>query len=556
MKNQIKLMLITLAISIQVMANKPQSSKVDKVVVYLSGAHLYYNEQVQLKPGNNVFTFENISPNIIENTLQASSKGGTLMEVNTQVRYKEKKIVTTNYAKSIAQVLDSIEEITYQIQSYDNLLNTYSYEKKMLLNHPLITAGKSTKDSLPLLKSSMEFTREKLNEINVLELKSTKQKNKLEKEKARLNQRHQELVLLQNGEDPNNYATATPINQVLVSVYAENAGIADITFNYFIQNASWVPSYDLVANAANNQLTLKYFAQITQQSGLNWNQAALTLSSSNPMELNVKPVLAHWYIGFQEYRKLMNQRMSNAAAPLQKQSLRLQEDMSASMEESEVKYATQKSLSDYIQISENLIRTEYAIKLKYEINSDGKSHKVMIKEQQIPVQLEFAAVPKLSSEAFLMGRLSGWEDLQILPGGARIYFDGAYVGETFIGDQTNTDTLDLNLGRDRSLVITRKKVKDKTRVKTLENEKIETRTIEITVRNTKSQAIVLNVEDQIPISQNPNEIKVSLLNSDKAIIDEPSGKLSWKLKLSPKETEKILFTYEVRYPKNKTVYGL
>lgn len=555
MKNQIKLMLITLAISIQVMANKPQSSKVDKVVVYLSGAHLYYNEQVQLKPGNNIFTFENISPNIIENTLQASSKGGTLMEVNTQVRYKEKKIVTTNYAKSIAQVLDSIEEITYQIQSYDNLLNTYSYEKKMLLNHPLIT-GKSTKDSLPLLKSSMEFTREKLNEINVLELKSTRQKNKLEKEKARLNQRHQELVLLQNGEDPNNYATATPINQVLVSIYAENAGMADITFNYFIQNASWVPSYDLVANAANNQLTLKYFAQITQQSGLNWNQAALTLSSSNPMELNVKPVLAHWYIGFQEYRKLMNHRMSNAAAPLQKQSLRLKEDMSPSMEESEVKYATQKSLSDYIQISENLIRTEYAIKLKYEINSDGKSHKVMIKEQQIPVQLEFAAVPKLSSEAFLMGRLSGWEDLQILPGGARIYFDGAYVSETFIGDQTNTDTLDLNLGRDRSLVITRKKVKDKTRVKTLENEKIETRTIEITVRNTKSQAIVLNVEDQIPISQNPNEIKVSLLSSDNAFFDEASGKLSWKLKLSPKETEKILFTYEIRYPKNKTVYGL
>lgn len=555
MKNQIKLMLYTLAISLQVMANKPQTSKVDKVVVYLSGAHLYYTEQVQLKPGNNIFTFENISPNIIENTLQASSKGGTLMEVNTQIRYKEKKIVTTNYAKNIEQVLDSIEEITYQIQSYDNLLNTYSYEKKMLLNHPLIT-GKSTKDSLPLLKSSMEFTREKLNEINVLELKSTKQKNKLEKEKARLNQRHQELVLLQNGEGPNNYATATPINQVLVSIYAENAGIANITFNYFIQNASWVPSYDLVANAANNQLTLKYFAQITQQSGLNWNQAALTLSSSNPMELNVKPVLAHWYIGFQEYRKLMNQRMSNAAAPLQKQSLRLQEDMSASMEESEVKYATQKSLSDYIQISENLIRTEYAIKLKYEINSDGKSHKVMIKEQQIPVQLEFAAVPKLSSEAFLMGRLSGWEDLQILPGGARIYFDGAYVGETFIGDQTNTDTLDLNLGRDRSLVITRKKVKDKTRVKTLDNEKIETRTIEITVRNTKSQTIVLNIEDQIPISQNPNEIKVSLLSSDNAFFDEASGKLSWKLKLSPKETEKILFTYEIRYPKNKTVYGL
>ncbi|MCG9879750.1 MAG: DUF4139 domain-containing protein [Bacteroidia bacterium] len=555
MKNQIKLMMLLVGISFQVLANKPQFSKVDKVVVYLSGAHLYYKEQLQLQAGTNVFTFENISANLVENTLQASSKGGTLMEVNTQIRYKEKKITTTNYAKSIAQVLDSLEEINYQIQSYDNILYTYSYEKKMLLNHPLIK-GTSNRDSLPLLKSSMEFTREKLNEISALELKSNRQKNKLEKEKTRLTQRHQELVLLQNGEDPYNQVIAQAIKQVMVSVYAENAGIADISFNYFVPNASWVPSYDLVANPTNNQLTLKYFAQITQQSGLNWNHAALTLSSSNPMELNVKPVLAHWYIGFQEYRKLMNMRMSNAAAPLKKQNLRLAEKDNASMDDVRENYAEQKSLSDYIQISENLIRTEYAIKLKYEINSDGKSHKVMIKEQQIPVLLEFAAVPKLSTEAYLMGRLSGWEDLQILPGSARIYFDGAYVGETFVGDQSSTDTLDLNLGRDRSLVINRKKVKDKTRVKTLESEKIETRTIEIIVRNTKSQTITINVEDQIPISQNPNEIKVSLIHSDGAILDEVSGKLSWKLKLSPKETEKISFTYEIRYPKNKTVFGL
>jgi uncharacterized protein (TIGR02231 family) len=155
-----------------------------------------------------------------------------------------------------------------------------------------------------------------------------------------------------------------------------------------------------------------------------------------------------------------------------------------------------------------------------------------------------------------MGRLSAWEDLQILPGSARIYFDGAYVGETLLGSQSNTDTLDINLGRDRSLVISRKKVKDKTRVRTLENEKIETRTIELLVRNTKSQSILMNLEDQIPVSQNPNEIKVSLVDADGANLDEVSGILRWKIKLSAKETKKISFTYEVRYPKNKTIFGL
>jgi uncharacterized protein (TIGR02231 family) len=555
MKNQIKLLALMLLSMQHVFGNKPQLSKIDKVVVYLSGAHLYYNEKVNLQAGNNVFTFENISPNIIENTLQASSKGGTLMEVNTRVRYKEKKNPMNNYASSIAKILDSLSEVDYQIQGIENHLYVLSYEKKMLLNHPLIK-GTSLRDSLPLLRTSMEFTREKLSEILALELRWNRQKNDSEKEKNRLNLRHQELTLLQNGNYTDEGLAATPINQVVVSVYAENAGLADIQFSYFIENASWIPNYDLVANPNNSQLSLKYFALISQTSGLNWNQAALTLSSSNPMELNIKPVLANWYIGFIEYRRLTQKHLSNAALPLKKQSLRMQEDLDAPMAGSEGDYAEKKSLSEYIQISENLIRTEYAIKLKYEINSDGKSHKVMIKEQQIPIQLEFAAVPKLSSEAFLMGRLSAWEDLQILPGSARIYFDGAYVGETLLGSQSNTDTLDINLGRDRSLVISRKKVKDKTRVRTLDNEKIETRTIELLVRNTKSQSILMNLEDQIPVSQNPNEIKVSLVDADGANLDEVSGILRWKIKLSAKETKKISFTYEVRYPKNKTIFGL
>jgi uncharacterized protein (TIGR02231 family) len=215
-----------------------------------------------------------------------------------------------------------------------------------------------------------------------------------------------------------------------------------------------------------------------------------------------------------------------------------------------------KALSDYIEITENLIRTEYEIKLKYEIDSDGKPHKVLIKEQNIPMNLAFAAVPKISQDAFLLGKITGWEDLNLLPGAARIYFDGGYVGETYLNNQSSNDTLDINLGRDKSLVITRKKVKDKTKVKNLENERVETRSIEITVRNTKSMAVDISLEDQIPVVQGTNEIKVTLVEGSGANLDEVSGLLTWNFKLGSKDTKKITFTYEVRYPKSKQVYGL
>lgn len=554
MKNQIKILWIALLWVQSLSASKPIFASLDRVMVYLSGAHLYYSEQVNVQAGNNVFIFENISGSIQENTLQANTKGGTLMEVNTQIRYKEKKSIAPIYAKAIAQVLDSLEENEYHLLQVANQLSALEQEKKMLLNHPLIN-GKSQRDSLPLLKSSMEFTREKLSEILNLELKWKRRKDSFEKEKNRLNLRHEELSLLQNGNLNDTRLAAEPIHQILITVYAEQAGLALINFNYFIANANWVPSYDLLANASNKQIAIKYFAKISQTSGLNWRNANLSLSSSNPMELNIKPNLANWYIGFYEYRQMKQKALSNAARPLQKQTVRTTDNLQESDMEAE-RYVAQKSLSEYIQISENLIRTEYAIKLKYDIDCDGKFHKVMIKEQQIPIELVFAAVPKLSSESYLMGKISGWEDLQILPGAGRIYFDGAFVGETYLGDQSNTDTLQLNLGRDKSMVVNRKKIKDKTKIKTLENEKIETRTIEILVRNTKSQSILIDIEDQIPVSQNPNEIKVTLIEANGAKLDETSGLLTWNLKIASKETKKISFTYEVRYPKNKVVVGL
>jgi uncharacterized protein (TIGR02231 family) len=554
MKNQIKILWIALLWVQSLSASKPIFASLDRVMVYLSGAHLYYSEQVNVQAGNNVFIFENISGSIQENTLQANTKGGTLMEVNTQIRYKEKKSIAPIYAKAIAQVLDSLEENEYHLLQVANQLSALEQEKKMLLNHPLIN-GKSQRDSLPLLKSSMEFTREKLSEILNLELKWKRRKDSFEKEKNRLNLRHEELSLLQNGNLNDTRLAAEPIHQILITVYAEQAGLALINFNYFIANANWVPSYDLLANASNKQIAIKYFAKISQTSGLNWRNANLSLSSSNPMELNIKPNLANWYIGFYEYQQMKQKALSNAARPLQKQTVRTTDNLQESDMEAE-RYVAQKSLSEYIQISENLIRTEYAIKLKYDIDCDGKFHKVMIKEQQIPIELVFAAVPKLSSESYLMGKISGWEDLQILPGAGRIYFDGAFVGETYLGDQSNTDTLQLNLGRDKSMVVNRKKIKDKTKIKTLENEKIETRTIEILVRNTKSQSILIDIEDQIPVSQNPNEIKVTLIEANGAKLDETSGLLTWNLKIASKETKKISFTYEVRYPKNKVVVGL
>jgi uncharacterized protein (TIGR02231 family) len=555
MNKSTALLLALLGIASVAKAIKPIKAKIDQATVYLQGAHLYYQENLQLIQGNNEILFENISPSIHAQTLQASCKGGTVMDVQYQIKYKEMPALEQKYAKAILRVLDSIEGVGYAIQELDNQIYVIELEKKMLLNFKLIK-GDSPKDSLPLLGQAMDFTHDRLNRLLHQNLQFEIKRNNETKTLKFLEERLQNLRLLQSGEIQEVNAAAQPSYQVIVTLYAETAGAAQVNFNYFTPNASWVPVYELQANSDNNKMQVKYFAQVQQSSSLNWKDVFLTLSSSNPLERNIKPNLSTWYISFVQYRQLQQKKhlsknisalkiASNAYAPSQTEDVKAMEDLSEA-----------KEMSEYVNISENLIRTSYEIKLKYNIETGGKSHRVMVKQDDIAMSLQFAAVPKLSADAYLLAKVSGWEDLNLLPGAARVFFDNGYIGESFINPQSESDTLDFNLGNDKSLVVQRRKIKEKSKTKILENDKVEIRTYEILVRNTKNQSVWMNLEDQIPVVTGTQEIKVNLLESDGAVLDEVTGLLTWKLKIASKETKKVRFTYEVRYPKDKLISGL
>jgi len=526
------------------------NARLQKAIVYLQGAHLYYSENVNLTIGNNEFIFENISPYLQVASLQASAKGAVVMEVKHILKYKEKVPVTKRYDNEIEQVTDSMEEISYALKDNANKAIVLANEKSMLLNNRIIK-GQPLRDSLALLSDGMQFLKEKLNSIYEQELKLERSTSKLNKRLAKLQTRYNELINLQTGNADYDQSGNQPTHQVSVIVFSETAGPAQIQFNYFVAQASWVPVYDLQANSSSNNFQLKYFADITQNSGLNWNNVKLTISTSNPTESNQKPFLSPWYLGYTQH--IRQKALSNATRPTNAPSAiyksKAQEDVD---DESKV----EKYLTEYIQVTENLIRTEYEIKLNYNILSDGKGHKVMISQKEVPMILEFATVPKICTDAFLMAKVTGWEDMNIIPGNARLYFDGGYVGQMYLNPSTTNDTLDINLGRDKTIVITRKKIKEKFKTNFVGDERVETRSIEIVVRNTKNIPVDILIEDQIPVVQGTQEIKVELTDGAGASLDPVSGRLKWSKKLGSKDSEKIVFTYEIRYPKGKPIVGL
>lgn len=542
-----------LLISVSAQAqNKPIKAHLQKVQVFLQGAYLFYQENVYLLPGNNEFIFENISPVIDENSLQASSKSGVVMETSHHILYKEKPKKTGQYDKALRDVRDSIEDIRFDLKEIDYKYKVIVAEKNLLVNNRMMK-GEFPKDSLPLLRDALNLLKERLSSILEQEFKLDKYKSKKDKTLGQLQTREQNLINLQNGQYNEGSDEPVAIHRVIVTIYAESPANAIVNFNYLIANASWTPSYDLKAEEKSKNMQLVYFASINQQSGIDWKNVNMSISTTNAYDNNTKPELSPWVISFIEYFNRTKRKAigitSNSAIPMQKESVTYNNAPEMDM-------AEQKSITEYIEVTENLIRTEYDIKLNYEINSDGKNHKVMINQKNIPMNLEFAAVPKLSTDAFLMAGVGGWEDLNILPGKARIHFDGLFAGEIMLMADGVKDTIFVNLGKDRTIGLSRKKIKEKYKVKFIDQEKVETRSIELVVRNSKNIPIEIKLEDQIPVVQGTEEIKVNLLDGDGAALDPLTGLLSWKLKLNSKESKKIIFTYEVRYPKGRTVANL
>jgi uncharacterized protein (TIGR02231 family) len=213
------------------------------------------------------------------------------------------------------------------------------------------------------------------------------------------------------------------------------------------------------------------------------------------------------------------------------------------------------NLGQYTNLNEGQLNTNYEIDLPYDINSDGELHSVTIKEQLIDCILKNYAVPRMDKEAYLLAEIADWQNLDLLPGETNIIMDDTYIGKSVIDPNTTADTMNLSLGRDRRLAVKRTLVKELSSLKTSGKESRQVFTYEITVKNNKLTDVNLLLKDQHPLSS-IKEVEVKLDDAGGASVNPETGVLTWKIDLKPGESQKVRFTYTVKYPKDKRIVNL
>ena len=481
-----------------------------EVAVYFSGAELKHQAEVNLPAGQTEVRISGVSAFIEPKSLQLEvSNGAELLAAN---------LVAVPAPKGVTLLTDSLIQLETELRNIGAELYAAREEQNYLSANRKIPDGLQTNWTSELQKGA-DFLRTR-NRENSLRL------SELEAKQSRLTVRLQTLRQKTGGRR----ITTGEVQEVALRVKLNKPGTVRLQVSYLTLGSQWEPRLSLRVPEVSKEMKLQALseAMVYNNSDLNWENVKLTLKTANPQVSATRPDLQPWTL---EYAggNFAEGRLDNYA----------------------VKGSSRNRQRDSAEVALAELSSRFDIPGKVSILR-GSDFQARLAEHMLPMRMEYLAVPKLDQDAFLVAKVADWEQLNIVAQQATVYYRGAYIGETEIATRAYNDTLEVSLGRDNQIMVSRTKREDFNSKSFIGNTRKTKLAYEINVKNNHSIPVKLRVLDQLPVSQE-KEIEVKDVETSGAQIEPVSGKLTWLLTLQPGESRKLPFGFTIEYPKNKSV---
>ena len=531
-------------------------STLTEVTVYSQGAQLHHKANFNVKVGVTEIIIEGISPYIDPRSIQVKATGNiVILDSKYSTFYPQPTAVSVDgiplkIKKDIKLLEDSLKTLGFDIQEIQDEIDVLNATKNILSNNGVIRGQGKVNDSLNLLKQAVDYYSLKMVELNKKLLALNKRKQDRMEKKRGMDERLQAYRNYENNGNYNPQENSKPIPRVTITVSSKELVTGKLNLSYVVSNAGWTPYYDLRSEASTGKLNLTYKAQVYQNTGLDWNEVKLNISTNNPRANKTKPELNPWYIDYTAYRQVTEKKSKmeylteTTAIPQAafNQGFTLNEDV----------FKDAMTADQFTTVVHHLIAAEFKIDLPYNIKSNNEQHMVLIKQAELDTKFKYYSVPKMDPGVYLVAQMTKLDELQLVPAKANIYFDGSYIGETYIDPSTMDDTLNLSLGKDPNIVVKRTLLKKDSKEKIIGEKKERTFAYQIEVLNLKSTAIELVIQDQLPITQNA-DITIEATELSRGKLDETSGLIEWTMNLKGKETKKFDFNFKVKHAKDKII---
>ena len=531
------LLLIT-GLSYAAEKQKVVETQISQVTIYLSGAQVSRNADIDLAVGTTDLRFIGISPNIDLNSVQVS------LPTDVKIMSVNKRYVSSytepQYRKRWASLKDSILLLSDDLQ-VSKSLQTINMTEQNMLTQNIQRLGESGGVTTSELQQATSFYRSKLTTlhkgIHALNLTIRSKERSLNGVKAR--QARLRLKAIR------------PAYEIIVSAKTSIEKRVKANITYVVLMAGWAPKYEVRSKGVDQPIDFRYRAEVINNSKVDWENVVLTLSTADPSESMKMPELTPWTIDFYNGG---NFKSSYQTQVEQKQSLsnKLFDDGSFGNASPSPGSRTRAPANSSASIEVSDLSVEFEIKEPYTIPADNEYYLVDVNQYDLKASYHYRAIPKLDKDAFLVAKIVGWESLNLIEGEMSLYNSGTFAGSSYLNPRYSNDTLELSLGRDKKVLVKRNQIKDFTKNQFIGGSRKEQKIVEITLRNTNTEEVDIVLKEQIPISKNA-DIAITLENSSEATYDKELGELTWSLVLKPSETKKIRLSYEMKYPKKKRV---
>lgn len=501
-----------------------------EVTVFSVGAEITNTVEINLPKGSSLLYIQNVARDIDVNSVQISGPEGITVLSVSQGRGQDIIINNPKHRK----LKDSLDRVSLRKETLVNKQKAAQGALKILNNEQLI-AG-SGKVNVADISQLVDYYQLKSVDLNTSIEALTKSINEEDKVIQRLNEQIKEF---------------TGGGGVLIVQMANSKAFQGrLSVSYITRAANWQAYYDLRVKTITSPLEIYYKAKVMQSTGVDWKNVKLMLSTGNPSQNGDAPLLNPTYAQFNALPLELGKSLSGQVAGFRMQN-RIQSI--PMLEKTSLEVADEVLVqSPRTAMNENQLSATFDIEVPYDILSNGQPHAVTLREYVHPAVFKYYSVPKLDKDAFLIAEVNDFEKLNLVSGEANIIFENMFVGSSFINTNITADTLNLSMGRDKSISIKRERVMDGKSNLISGGSRRQTYTYELRVRNNKSTPILMLMKDQYPISTD-KAIEIELTDSGGAAVNKETGILTWTIDVKPGETKVYRFSYLVKYPKNRTI---
>ncbi|TXH69792.1 MAG: mucoidy inhibitor MuiA family protein [Thiothrix sp.] len=338
-------------------------------------------------------------------------------------------------------------------------------------------------------------------------------------------------------------------------VKAAQASNLSLSLSYQIPAANWSPVYEAELDSNTGKLQFKTQAAIQQNTGEDWVNAKVTLSTLRPTASAHLPELNSWVISLYEPSLPSGASADRGLSMTANEAMPAPQAPLASKEQAR---PVMKMFEESSALVTGNYNAEYQVPGSLSLASGSDTRRITLESQTLEAKLQLSSVPRLDPRAILSSEAIYQGQAPLIPGAVALYRDGNFIGNSQLAELKTGELIKLAFGEDDRVKIRFQPTPEKTtQPGLLSTRKRLDYNYQVTIQNEHTEARSIKLYDMIPVA-NTSDISVTLTGDVPSVkdVDHKKGVNAWERELPVGTKVEVNYGYSISYPQDQSLSGL